>query len=391
MFSKIKKLVRQIHLWLGLLSGLVVFIVAITGALWVFESELSNSIYPYRKVLVEKKGVISIDTLKKIVEPHLSSINAISFLGKDRSIEVRSWTKIDGKLKNNYVYLNPYTGALLATRIDEANFFDIVVELHTNLCLGDFGATIVSYATFIFFFLLITGIYLWWPRNKKNVKQRFVFKWKALTNWKRKNFDLHTILGFYASWIIIFAVITGLAWSFNWMDKLIYSVSTLGKPYKDYTEAKSISKDTELRIKSVEDEALNFAIQNYSKEIESWYFYFPQSKDETISIYINPDADTWYKASNYFFDQRSGKLLLVEHPEDMNNGQAIRNMYYDIHIGKILGLPGQLLAFFACLIIASLPITGFLIWYGRKKKIQINKVEQERLIKQNSKLTFHKN
>jgi uncharacterized iron-regulated membrane protein len=66
-------------------------------------------------------------------------------------------------------------------------------------------------------------------------------------------------------------------------------------------------------------------------------------------------------------------------------------MYYDIHIGKILGLPGQLLAFFACLVIASLPITGFLIWYGRKKKIQINKVEQERLIKQNSKLTFHKN
>jgi uncharacterized iron-regulated membrane protein len=43
-------------------------------------------------------------------------------------------------------------------------------------------------------------------------------------------------------------------------------------------------------------------------------------------------------------------------------------MYYDIHIGKILGLPGQLLVFFASLIVASLPITGFYIWYGRKFK-----------------------
>jgi uncharacterized iron-regulated membrane protein len=152
------------------------------------------------------------------------------------------------------------------------------------------------------------------------------------------------------------------------MDKTIYAVATVGKPYKDYTEVYSISKESEVSIVSTEDQSLAHAIQNYQAPIESWYFYFPQTKAESISIYLNPDADTWYRASNYFFDQRSGTLLLAEHPEKMNNGQAIRNMYYDIHIGKILGLPGQLLAFFASLIVASLPITGFLVWFGRRIK-----------------------
>jgi len=43
-------------------------------------------------------------------------------------------------------------------------------------------------------------------------------------------------------------------------------------------------------------------------------------------------------------------------------------MNYDIHTGAILGLPGKILAFFASLICASLPVTGFYIWYGRKYK-----------------------
>jgi uncharacterized iron-regulated membrane protein len=122
----------------------------------------------------------------------------------------------------------------------------------------------------------------------------------------------------------------------------------------------------------MDDYILNLALTNYNKPIESWNYYFPQKEMESISVYLNPDANTWYKASNYFFDQRTGKLLLTESPDSYNNGQAIRNMYYDIHIGKILGLPGQLLVFFACLVVASLPITGFFIWYGRRKKTNAN-------------------
>jgi uncharacterized iron-regulated membrane protein len=373
MFSKFKKRIRQIHLWLGLLSGLVVFIIAITGAIWTFETEISDLVYSYRKVEIQNnKSIISIAEIKDKVKPYLKKINNISYFGKDRSIEVREWNEINGKLINNYVYLNPYTGEVLKVKINELIFFDVVLDLHMNLLLGDIGAEIVSYSTLIFLIMLISGIYLWWPKNKSGVKQRLKFDWKNTTRWRRKNFDLHSILGFYTCWIIIFATITGLAWSFKWMDKTIYAIATLGEEYKDYSEINSESSIISPTKNNVDDSVLNQAIDLYNIPFESWYYYFPQNETESISLYINPDAKTWYNSSIYYFDQRTGKLLLTESSESFNNGQSIRNMYYDIHIGKILGLPGQILVFFASLIVASLPITGFIIWKGRKK-INVNK------------------
>jgi uncharacterized iron-regulated membrane protein len=48
-------------------------------------------------------------------------------------------------------------------------------------------------------------------------------------------------------------------------------------------------------------------------------------------------------------------------------GKIVR-MNYDMHVGAVLGLPGKLLAFFASLVAASLPVTGFLVWWGMKKR-----------------------
>jgi uncharacterized iron-regulated membrane protein len=367
MFSRIKKTIRFIHLWLGLLSGLVVFIIATTGAIWSFESEISNFLYPYRNVEIEDKPVISIAKIKKIVAPHLQNTSAIYYNGKDKSIEVREWNKVDGETINNYLNLNPYSGEILKIRKNESTFFDYVLDLHINLMLGEFGHTIVKYATFIFLFLLISGIYLWWPKKKKGIKQRITLDWKKTTKWKRKNYDLHSVLGFYASLIIIFAVLTGLAWSFKWVDKTIYSVATLGEKYKDYTENSSSKKDASA-IQDIDDVILNRAKKEFGKPYESWNYYFAKENNESISVYINPDIDTFYKSSSYFFDQRTAQLLLSESSKTKNNGQNIRDMYFDIHIGKILGLPGQLLMFFSSILVASLPITGFLIWLGRRNK-----------------------
>lgn len=369
MSFKSKKIIRQIHLWLGFASGLVVFIVAITGAIYTFESEISDLVYPYRKVEIQhSKPIISIAEIKEKVKPHLKKIYAIYFLGKDRSIQVRESHKIDGKLINNYVYLNPYTGEVLNVKINDPTFFDVVVELHTSLLLGEIGTEIVRYATLIFFILIISGIYLWWPQKKQNLKQRLKFDWKGTTKWKRKNFDLHSVLGFYASWIIIFVTITGLAWSFEWVDKTIYAIATFGKPFKNYTVVNSVSNPYHKPKSEIDDLILNYSLANYDKPIAQWSYFPPQTNTEAIRVFINPEARTWYKAAYFYFNQYTGELLASESPEKFNNGETIRNMYYDIHIGKILGLPGQLLVFFACLVVASLPITGFFIWYGRRKK-----------------------
>jgi len=50
----------------------------------------------------------------------------------------------------------------------------------------------------------------------------------------------------------------------------------------------------------------------------------------------------------------------------------VNDMNYDIHVGQILGLSGKIIAFLASLICASLPITGFIVWLGKRKKPKKN-------------------
>jgi len=110
---------------------------------------------------------------------------------------------------------------------------------------------------------------------------------------------------------------------------------------------------------------------DYQKEenkFRSAAIYYPDNTHASYTVYLNPNSKTYYGSTTRFYDQRTGALIKTETPEDLNRGQALRDMYYDIHVGRILGLPGQLLAFFGSLIAASLPVTGFYIWYGRKFK-----------------------
>jgi uncharacterized iron-regulated membrane protein len=371
---KVKKIMSQLHLWLGLASGLVVFIVAITGAIWTFESEISDVLYDYRVVQPQSKPYLPPSQLKSLATPHLKGfpIKGIDYAGKDRAAILSSWGTKNGEEFHIHAYLNPYTGEMLHVESGHS-FFDIIIELHVNLMMGEIGGHIVDFATLFFVILLITGMVLWWPKNKAAAKQRFWFKWKEGLQWKRKNYDLHNILGFYSSFIIIFVAITGLAWGFEWVNKGIYYTATLGVPYKDWADPKSPSDSNSVALANVEDIILQRTIASYGKPYASVSIYTPDTKAGVLAAYIYPSANIYHNSSSFYYDQRTGKPILEEHFAQMNNGEKIRSMYYDIHVGKILGLTGQLLVFFASLITASLPITGFYIWWGRRKHGQQKK------------------
>jgi uncharacterized iron-regulated membrane protein len=89
-------------------------------------------------------------------------------------------------------------------------------------------------------------------------------------------------------------------------------------------------------------------------------------------VAINPDDETFWKTDYRYFDQNSLAELSVDHIYgkllDTNAADKLIRMNYDIHTGSIIGLPGKILAFCASLLVASLPVTGFCIWYGRRKK-----------------------
>jgi uncharacterized iron-regulated membrane protein len=100
--------------------------------------------------------------------------------------------------------------------------------------------------------------------------------------------------------------------------------------------------------------------------------HLPESDTVPIAVNVNPDATTYWKTDYRYFDQQTGKELSVSHQwgrfKNATSSEKLMRMNYDIHVGGIAGLPGKIFACLMSLVIASLPITGFLIWYGRKYK-----------------------
>lgn len=362
-----KKNIGFLHLWLGLASGLIVFIVALTGSILVFEKEIDAFVNP------EFYEVSSIGTTKLPVDIYVNAISkqyAITELDRIQTYQdpkrtvIISGTDAD---KNDQIFsVDPYTGKVLGQTAEKSRFFSVVLDLHRHLILGDFGKFITGCSCLIFVFLLISGLILWWPKKRKNLKQRLTVKWSA--SFKRFNWDFHSTFGFYSFLFLLTISLTGLTWSFKWFESGIYL-------FADGTTKKPSAKvENPTKVDPKLDKT--YFYQTIFSKTDSIYKYTGDTQiripSDTINsimvIKLNLEKSIPNISSMAYFDKYTGELLKIKPYEAFSNGDKVRRLIYPIHTGSIYGYPTKILAFLVCLFAATLPITGLLIWLGRKKK-----------------------
>ncbi|TDQ11071.1 PepSY-associated TM helix domain-containing protein [Pedobacter metabolipauper] len=360
-----KKYTTLLHLWLGLISGLVVFILGITGAMYAFQEEIKDVLYKDRLyVPVPPDG-------KKLPLSHLIT-KAESALGKTRKISRVEISQKPGRtymfrsLKVNKdgfgywnyyahyqkVYLNPYTGKVVFVENAAKEFFTVVLALHMNLLLGDqVGHQVARWSVVCFVLLLITGMILWWPKKwkRKQLKTNFTIKWNA--KFKRLNYDLHKVFGFYAFLLLLIISLTGLMWSFDVVAE---------------KKSKVLSDTTQVMGKSPSD--LIFKQAMGSAPQTAYFLYnFPALKSGTVNVSAYLSEDHLYDRIQFKYDRYNGKLLHTgDSFEVLSTVPRIKAMNYDLHTGTLFGLAGKIMAFIAGLIAAALPVTGFLMWYWKR-------------------------
>ena len=222
--------------------------------------------------------------------------------------------------------------------------------------------------------MLITGVILWWPKNKKTLRARTWFRWKKTTKWRRKNYDLHNIFGVYSMFLTFVIPLTVLVWAFDWFESGVHWIADGGKTIKKES-VEVQSTPSPLAIVRPLDVAHHYLRATHPKA-KVVYMNIPQDATGTIRgfvDYIDNKKDVILQ-----FDQYSGELLHNGTGwEEKSNGEKISAYNYDIHTGAIGGIPGKILAFFLSLFAASLPVTGFLIWWGRTfKKRKPEKTEK---------------
>ncbi|MFT4031502.1 MAG: PepSY-associated TM helix domain-containing protein [Siphonobacter sp.] len=366
-----KKIIGKVHLYLGLASGIVVFVVAITGCILAFQREIEDSTQAYRYVTPGGKPLAP-SVLKAKAEAVINGkkANGVLYNMANRSAEVGFYNP-DPEYYY-VVYMNPYTGAVQKIWDEDTDFFHWILHGHYYLWLPEkVGQPIVATATLVFMFLLISGLVLWWPKNKNASKQRFSIKWNAA--WRRKNYDLHNVLGFYTMIFGLLFAVTGLVWGFQWFSQSLYT-ATGGKGSDAYVIPPSDTTTYLPQNASIADQVWVKLNQQYPNH-QGIYLSIPLDKVSSIFSYVNFRAGTYYKVDYHYFDQYTGKEVPAEGPytgsyADANFAKKLRRMNYDIHVGAIWGLPGKIIACIASLIIASLPVTGVVIWWGRRKKPQ---------------------
>ncbi len=377
-----KHWVGKIHLWLGLASGLIVLFLSVTGCIFVFSQEITDwqrSSVMYVPEVTETRMPISAiwNETQKAVGDSIELGDVHVYNDPKRALEFHCYKGIENTESIWYfdtidyyynIYVDPYTGEILGIYDQEKDFFNIVKMLHWSLLLKtEIGQPVIGWGTFIFVVMLITGIILWWPKNKAARKQRLKFQWKDSTKWRRKNYDLHNILGFYIATIAIIIAFTGMVWSFTWFQAIVYVAGSGTTVPPDFKRQQS----TVLDLRTDKDAAIEKAYKiSKEKYGEAYGFSLGKPADSigVIDVYVQQYEGVYHTNHNLQFDQYTGKLLMERKHSEKNFGEKLINANYDIHVGAILGIPGKIIAFIASFICGMLPVTGFLIWWGRRNK-----------------------
>lgn len=357
MTKKFKDAVRQIHLWLGLGTGLIVVIISLTGCVYVFEKEIREFVQrDYKSVPVANSGFAGLENIIRSFDKVApgENLTAIRIKNSQPNATVSVTTK-----KNHVYFFNPYTAALV--KQSNLDWLDTAEHIHTSLLLDEPGKFIIRWSVVIFVIILISGIVLWFPNQMRLVKQSVTIKWNA--SFKRVNYDLHNVLGFYSSGILLIIALSGLYFAFKEVKIAASFVS--GSRLSEVTKADAVqeplSKDLAVRYD-----------QLYSRTVAK----FPGADATTLSVRKTGEIRLrliypykWAKKQNtFFFDPVTGALLNYKLYKENTLADVLEATNYDLHTGQLFGLFGKIVAFIVSLISASLPITGFIIWLKKQKK-----------------------
>jgi len=356
----VRDLFLKLHRWSGLVLGLLILVVAVTGSALTFENDLDAWLNADLALLREDPNAerLPLQTLVDNVRreypkdtPTSIRILPIGIFTRNRTTEL--------SLKSGLsAFVNPYSGTVLGTRSREKSLARFLHLLHTRFVAGQTGEYVVGGLTAVTLLMALSGLYLWWPRK--------VLSLKRSGSWRRTNFDLHHVLGFYSSLVMVVITLSGVIIAFEqYTDPLLKKLDSKPDPPADL-QSKPIEGGRPITV----DEAVRIANATLPGASTSSINLPPPGKAVYRAALKFPEDRTPAGRSRLAIDQWSGAVLLRTSTREAELGTAINNLKRSAHTGDIFGWPTQALYFVVSLAIAAQVVTGFLIWWKPRKASQ---------------------
>lgn len=413
-----KRFFSRLHLWLSLPFGIVITLMCFSGAMLVFENEISEWLRPelYR---VEEVGGERLPAGELAARVQRTLPDSVQVTGVTLSADPRATVRVSlSKPRRASVAVNPYTGEVVG-RVERLPFFATMFSLHRWL-LGKptasdgsmgWGKIVTGVSTLAFVFVLLSGLVAWWPRKRRVWADTLRLRWHrhAFMRW----FHLHRWAGVWtAVWLLLMSL-TGLMWSFKWYNRGVYALLGVEQPQQaghgSPGEAKAVphggkrvdvaergggkapregrgrgrrgeateGNPSDRRTPGREARRAERAEAKATADFSCWQRVADELarrtpdyrtitlRDGKAGVSVQTMGNS-RASDSYEFDPHTGRITSFTPYAEAEAAAKVRGWQFSLHTGAWGGWLTRILYFLAALLGATLPLTGYYIWWRKR-------------------------
>ncbi|HEY7766607.1 PepSY-associated TM helix domain-containing protein [Longimicrobium sp.] len=369
------------HLLTAIPAALVVLVMSVTGVLLTYQRELTawadirglNGSPPAAGAARLPADVL----MQRVTAAEKGKPTTLRWhAGPERPVEVAF-----GREKT--VFVNAYTGQVLsAGSRGVRGFFRTVVAWHRWLGAQgegparDRGKAVTGAANLMFLFLVVSGFYLWWPRNWNATALRNVLVFRRGLPGKARDFNWHNVIGFWSAVPLFLIVLSGVVISYRWAGDLVYRAVGEAPPPPTGGGASAGARGGKGDAPTLTGmEALRVRVE---RQVDGWRsitLQIPSEADKPVAFTIDRgDGGQPQKRASLSLSA-TGEVEKWEPFAASTRGRQVRSFLRFAHTGEVAGLAGQTVAGLVSLGAALLVWTGlslslrrFRAWRGRRRE-----------------------
>jgi uncharacterized iron-regulated membrane protein len=352
----------------------VIFIMSVTGVLLAYERQINT--WADRGFWHAPPGTnavhLPVETLLSAAKEKVHGTPAGLTLKSDR--EAPAALEFG---RQRTVYMNPYTGDVLGEGAQSTRaFFQQVEQWHRWLALSGasrpVARTVTGVANLLFFFLVCSGIYLWWPRAWTSRYLRPAIWFRAGLRGKARDWNWHNTIGIWCAAPLFFIVLSGVVMSFPWANRLLFRATGNEPPVQQGPgggrEGEARPGRRGGREHAISTEGLNLLWTRAEQQVPEWRsisMRLPGSENAPVVFAIDAgDGGRPDLRSALTFDRKTASVVRWEPFSSFNLGRQLRSWVRFGHTGEAGGVAGETVAALASLGAA------FLVWTGLALALQ---------------------
>lgn len=216
------------HLIAGILAGIVILSMSVTGLMISYETQIMDWANRGMRVTPPAPDAprLDVEALVAKVKETKPDLNPSGITWKaDPGMPVTLSVGREGTF-----YANPYTGQFLGEQNHAVHeFFHAATDWHRFLTgtglPKEVGKAITGAGCLVFGVLLVSGIYLWWPRHWRWVNVKAVLLFNRRLKGRARDWNWHNVFGFWTSFPMLLIILTGLIMSYSWANNLLFAAT----------------------------------------------------------------------------------------------------------------------------------------------------------------------